>query len=810
MADLATAYVQIVPTAKGIKASLSKLMDQDAEEAGKQAGGAFGNGLKAVGQAGIVALTASTAAITAFGKSAVDAGMSFDASMSQVAATMGKTVDEVQELRDFALEMGSKTAFSASQAADALNYMALAGYDATTSMEMLPNVLNLAAAGGIDLASASDMVTDAQSALGLSLEETSAMVDQMAKASSKSNTSVAQLGEAFLTIGATARNLRGGTQELSTVLGVLADNGIKGAEGGTHLRNMILSLQNPTDVGAKALQDLGIAVYEADGNMRSMIDIIGDLQAGMADMDQETKDLNIGKLFNKTDLAAVNALLGTSSDRYSELGQAIEGAWYSNESLSKSLESAGFDIEDMKNKMGKLGIDAELFTYALDSCGGDAEMFADLLWEISDSGVKFEDITTAMGGDLDALGIAFSGVSGAAQTMADTQLDNLAGDITLFKSAMEGAQITVSDMLTPAIRDFVQFASAGIGEVTTALQEDGLEGAMAAAGEWISGLTEKIIGYMPMIVSSAISLVSAFGGGLIDNLPVILETGIQIITNLITGITEAIPELIPSAINAVITITNGLMDNLPMLIDAGLQLLDALANGIIDNIDLIIEAATTIIEKMLYAIATKLPEIVAGGIEIIVKLVAGLIGAIPKLIEAAGRIIGSVIAGFMSVDWMEIGSNMIAGIIDGIKGMASKLWESATGVVESAVSGIKDLLGIHSPSAVFRDEVGKMLDLGLAEGLEQNTDPITKAMEEIAGITEEPLTTKVISNYQWTPMEQRSENNHDGKYEMYEERLEELENRKETIIIPVYVGNREIRREVIDAEKLRDLRNGGH
>ena len=204
---------------------------KEAQGEAEKGGSGIGKALGTAGKVAGAALAATTTAAVAFGKSAVDAGMEFDTSMSQVAATMGYTVDQLSdsnseaaktfnELRDFAQEMGSTTAFSASQAADALNYMALAGYDADTSMQMLPTVLDLAAAGSIDLASASDMVTDAQSALGLSLDETSQMVDQMAMTASKSNTSVAQLGEAMLTIGATARGVAGGTTELSTVLGV--------------------------------------------------------------------------------------------------------------------------------------------------------------------------------------------------------------------------------------------------------------------------------------------------------------------------------------------------------------------------------------------------------------------------------------------------------------------------------------------------------------------------------------------------------------------------------------------------------------
>lgn len=383
----------------------------DAKKGGKGIGGALGTAAKI----GAGALAAAGAAAIGFAKSSVDAGMEFDKAMSQVAATMGYTVADINtegteanetfaKLNAFAKEMGRTTAFSASEAAEALNYMALAGYDADTSMEMLPTVLDLAAAGSMDLARASDMVTDAQSALGLTLPQTKKMVDQMAKASSKTNTSVEQLGEAILTIGATARDVKGGTTELATVLGVLADNGIKGSEGGTHLRNMILSLKNPTKDAALILKQLGISVYDSEGNMRSMIDIVGDLQTATAGMDQASRDAVINGLFNKTDLAAVNALLNTSQERFGELTEAIEGA------------------------------------------------------------------------------------DGAAKEMAGTQLDNLAGDVTLWKSALEGAKIAISDALAPTLRKFVQGATEGLSELTKAFTEGGLKGALDKVSEWI---TEK-------------------------------------------------------------------------------------------------------------------------------------------------------------------------------------------------------------------------------------------------------------------------------------------------------------------------------
>ena len=485
-------------------------------------GSKFGAGLKKAAGVAAGAVTAATGAVVAFTGKSVQAGMDFDSAMSQVAATMGVTTDEIGNLRDFAQEMGSTTAFSATEAAEALNYMALAGYDADTSMSMLPTVLDLAAAGGIDLAEASDMVTDASSALGLSIEDTTVMVDQMAAASSASNTSVAQLGQAFLTVGATARNMAGGTNELATILGVLADNGIKGAEGGTHLRNIILALQNAADDDGiinfnNGLEDVAVSLYDDEGNMRSLIDVITEMQGGMEGMTQASKDAIISGMFNKADLASVNALLGTSSERFVELS-------------------------------GKIG---------------DAE--------------------------------------GAAQAMANTQLDNLAGDITLFKSALEGAQIAISDSVTPELRDFVQFGTDGISRLTMAFQEGGLAGAMGELGDIISEGARMILDHAPDMIDAGMQLLEALGQGFMDNIGLIADTGAKIL----------------------VKITDSLANNA-----------DEIGPGIVTVIHTLVSTFTK------PEVAKPLLE---GGIKIIVGLITGLAEATPELVGMIPEIIANLI-----------------------------------------------------------------------------------------------------------------------------------------------------------------------
>lgn len=614
--------------------SVKKLGDEESKATKKTS--TFVDTLKGMlsAQALIAVFEKVTNAIVGFAKSSIEAGMNFDKSMSQVAATMGTTVDEIQDLRDFAQEMGRKTAFSATQAADALNYMALAGYDADTSMSMLPNVLNLAAAGSMDLAAASDMITDSQSALGLTLDETSQLVDKMAKASSKSNTSVSQLGEAILTVGGTAKNLAGGTTELSAALGILADNGTKGAEGGTKLRNIILSLGAPTDTAAKALNKLGVTAYDADGNMRPLQDTFSDLNKAMENMTTAEKTDIINTVFNKTDIKDVNALLATSADRWDELSSAIDDS------------------------------------------------------------------------------------TGAAQSMANTQLDNLAGDITLFQSALEGAQIAISDGLSPTLRQFVQFGSDGLSRLTESFKEDGLAGAMDTFGEILSEGIDKISAWLPKAVSIGTDLLLTIIDGLVSALPSLGTAAIEIITNLANGLAAAAPDLIPAAVEAVLGFAMALIepDNISALIDSAIALIMGLADGIINALPILIDAAPDIIEALIEALIENAPKIIIASAELMLKLGEGIIDMIPELVMILPEVINAIYTAFKETDWKELGNY----VMDGLKnGIGAKIVE-ITAKIRELGNAIKqkfcDFFGIHSPSTLMAELGGYIVD-GLVNGI---------------------------------------------------------------------------------------------
>lgn len=630
----------------------------------------FGSGLKSafstIASVGATALTAATTAVVAFGKSAVDAGSQFDSSMSQVAATMGVTVDEIGNLRDFAMDMGAKTAFSATQAADALNYMALAGYDADEAMQALPNVLNLAAAGGIELAYASDMVTDAQSALGLSMEESAELVDKMAMASSKSNTSVAQLGEAILTVGGTAKTLAGGTTELSTALGILADNGVKGAEGGTALRNVILSLSAPTDTAAQAMKNLGLEVFDSEGNMRSLNDIFGDLNGTLSTMTQGEQTQVLNEIFNKVDLKSVNALLANTGDRFNELSGYIDNA------------------------------------------------------------------------------------AGAAEKMANTQLDNLNGDVTLFKSALEGAQILVSDKLTPSLREFVQLGTEGLTRVSDAFKEGGLSGAMEAFGDVLSDALNMMISMLPQMVDAGAQLLGAVGQGIISNLPTIMDAAIQvatmfagyiieaapnvisaatqIITSLLDGLTAAIPQLLPAAIQAVDQIATGIIENAPSLLDSAIQLIVTLGDGIISALPELAERIPEIITTIVDTLTESFPEVLAAGVELLGALVDAIPTVVTNLLGALPNLITSITS-FLTTNVpvvVQAAITLLNGIVEAIPQVVSSLVAALPEIVTAIVNYLTENYPVVLDGAI-------QLFLAIVQAIPQIVVELVGALPEIIG-----------------------------------------------------------------------------
>lgn len=725
-----------------------------------------------------------TAGVTALGTAAVSTAANFESSMSQVQATMGITkdamstvngesVNTMDTLSALAKKMGSETAFSASECAEALNYLALAGYDTQQMCDTLPTVLNLAAAGGIDLAAASDMVTDAMSALGMGVDEAGTMVDQMAKTASTTNTSVAQLGEGILTIGATAKTVKGGTAELNTALGILANNGIKGAEGGTHLRNVILSLQNPTDKAAACMEQLGLDVYDSEGNMRSLNDILGDLNTSMDGMTAAEKSNIIGQIFNKTDLSSVNALLANTGSTWDDLQQSIiDSGGAAQQMADTQLDNLQGQITILKSALEGLAISfGELLLPAIKMIVGWVQKFVDWLNGMDEGTKKVVTTIALLAAALGPVLIVIGKVVSAVGTIM-TIVPKVAGVINTVKTAFAALNTTMLAnpifLIIAAItalvaafiylwntnEDFRQFwinLWENVKEVAIAVWE-AIKNFFAAAWEAISSTAQAVW-----------NGIKDFFSGLWEGIKTIFSTVVEVIKTIITTYFNIYKTIITTVLNAIktvfTTVWNGIKTVVMTVVTAIQTFITTAWNAIKNTVTTVLNAIKTVITTVWNAIKSAVTAVVNGIKSTISSVwnsiksvVSGVVNSIKSIVTTVfnniwsgikgtmGKIVSSIKEGFnqaisfitsLPSKALQWGKDMIMGIVNGIKSCIGAVGDA----VSSVANKIKSFLHFSVPDeGPLTDYESWMPDFmkGLAKGIEDSKSMVAKAVNGVA------------------------------------------------------------------------------
>lgn len=629
-------------------------------------------------------------------KSSVSVGMNFDASMSQVAATMGTTVDQIDNLTKVAKEMGSTTKFTATQAADALNYLALAGYDADKAAEVLPSVLNLAAAGGMDLAYASDLVTDAMASLNIEANKQNVddFGNKLAMAASKANANVSQLGEAILTVGGTAANLKGGTTELTTALGLLANVGIKGAEGGTHLRNIILSLQSPTDEAAKKMQKLGLQVYDSQGKMRGLNDILSDLNSAMNGMTQGQKDSIINQLFNKTDLAAVNGLLAAQGEQWGTLAAQIDNA---DGAMGQMAET------QIDNLQGAMTIMSSAFE------GMQLAVYDELEPTLTEA-VKWgtdclTQLTTALS-------------EGGPEAMLAA-----AGEI-------------ISDLAAGIAEQLPGLMTTGVEIITQLAQNltDTMPAMLDTGAEVLAALAQGIINATPALLTSATEIIAEFMLYLGDHADEIMDTGMQLLESLVIGITDNLPQLITAAAALIAKWAAALIAHLPDILKCGAAMLTTLVDGIVCSLENLAEAALACVAKLVGVWDGSMDEWGHIGENIVSGLLNGIKGAWNSLTKWVSDGINGLVSGVKgrlgihspSKVFDEIGVQVCNGLAQGLDRGNKKVKDAAKTVVASVTDSATTLTnGVAKTVETVTER--------MANGATQQKQTITETSRQMVG-----------------------------------------------------------------------------
>lgn len=1010
----------------------------EAEGKASNFGSSLKNGLATAAKAGAAAITAASTAVVGFGLASLKTGMEFDSSMSQIAATLGITTDDIKNnvngagdtfdaLRKKAQEMGAATNFSASQAADGLNILAMSGFSATDSIEMVEDVLHLAAAGSMDMASAAGYVAGALKGFGGSAEDAGYYADLMAKGATLANTSVSQLGDAMSSGAAGAAAYGQSADSMTLALLRLAEQGDVGAAAGTALSAAMKNLYTPTDQAKKAMTALGVSAYTADGKARDFNDVVNDLSKSMEGMTAEEQANYKSTIFGIQGLDAYNKMTVTGIDKQKQWADALAHASDGIGETAKQYEtmtdnmqgdldilSSAFDglkiavsdtLMDSAREFVQFGSDA-LSQLTAGFQNGGIEGAMEVLGGLISDGLglimsKVPDVVSAgmqlltafisgiadssdiiVQSALDAVGVLADALVANPNTIIDaafqiinalvtwigeyspylietageliaslavalTSPDNITallenaailvrylaeGIISAIPHLTEGASQIVQNFieilteslpmlleqgafllkeLTQGILDSMPFLVSAVEEILSAftgfISENLpaiLDTGMTLLSEFMAGIIEALpqisgavqqvldafTGFitenLPLIIDMGISLIKSLSEGIIENLPavidavleiingiadfvtenlpLILELGIELITSLIDGLMDMLPTLIDSALDILMAVLDFITDNLPMVIEMGMTLLSSLAQGVldnmpeiisaitdvifalagwvidnlpmiiqlgidlifslaqglldnipavisaitqviesllgwvVDNLPMIIEMGITVIQNLAHGLLDNIPAIISAiseiilslvgwitdnlsmiidsGIELIMSLVEGLIGALPELIPAALEIIMAIVSGlldnipqlitaaielmiqlaiglvqaipqivaripeiitgivdaFINFDWAGLGGQIIEGIKNGILNIGSRLWEGVKSVGQGLLNGFKNLFGIASPSKVMRDKVGKMLGLGLAEGIKRSSDEAVKSAEKMA------------------------------------------------------------------------------
>lgn len=533
--------------------------------------------------------TVGVAAIAATG-AVVKVGSDFEAQMSTVASIAQTGDKELQQLTDKAKEMGEKTQFSATESGKAFEYMAMAGWKTKDMLNGVEGIMNLAAASGEDLATTSDIVTDAMTAFGLKAKEAGHFSDVLAKTASNSNTNVGLMGETFKYVAPVAGSLGYSIEDTATYIGLMANSGIKASNAGTALRGILSRLASPTDDVKVAMKKLGISLTDSKGNMKTLDEVMQDLRDSFSHLTKEEKAQMASTIAGKNAMSGMLAIVNASEKDYKKLSSAINSA------------------------------------------------------------------------------------DGAAKEMAETRLDNLKGDVTLLKSALEGLGINIYEEANTPLRTVTQTATEMVDALNDAIKNGGIENLANVVGEQLGSVSAKALDKMPDMANVAIKIVgsfcTSFSKSLRSNIPGLIRNLGKVVVELMRDIFGE------KAARTVQKFFDTIADNADRVMSAFDKILAKTTDSLGDFIALLLQIATAVIPPLVSAL-----DFLADNFEVVIGLIGGVATGLVafNILNTVIGLIGSTAAAFgvlnvtMLANPIILFVSAIAGLIAGLAAMNSAI-----------------------------------------------------------------------------------------------------------------------------------------
>lgn len=552
---------------------------KDAEGNASSSTSKIGGAFKAVGKVAKTAMVAGSAAAVAFTKTSIDAGMNFDTAMSQVAATMGTTVDKIGNVKAKAEEMGRTTKYTATEAAEGMNILAQAGLSADEQISGIGTVLNLASAGAMSLEESASYTAGAVKGFGDSMSNASYYADLMAKGATLANTDVRGLGEAFSGSAATAKNYGQAADSVTLSLLRLAEQNVTGSEASTALNRAMADLYTPTDDASKALDQLGVSAYKSNDEAKDFNDLVDELNGSLQGMTAEQKNNALATIFTTQGLQAFNKMTASSDATVQKFWKGIQ------DSSGSAAQQAATQLDNLQGDITLLSSATEGLQLAFyntfsgtirgaikgitSEVSGLAEAMesggiSGALSKLAQDAINFSGQLpglTKIGGDLiNGLISSVTQNSGSITTAVSQLLNNLASTIStglnVFTSVGVNLLTTIANGMTQGIPTFLGQALPMLTQFTESLRSNA--GKLINAGlTLIQNIAQGLINSIPVLIAYVPTIITNLAGIINDNAPKILATGVTIITNLAIGLVRAIPLLIanlPKIITAIVSV----------------------------------------------------------------------------------------------------------------------------------------------------------------------------------------------------------------------------------------------------------------
>ncbi len=645
---------------------------------------------KKVSDVGMTLTRTVTAPIVGLGAAAIKTAADFDSAMSKVAAISGATGSDFDALRDKAREMGSKTKFSATEAAQAMNYMAMAGWKTSDMLSGIDGIMNLAAASGEDLATTSDIVTDALTAFGLTAADSGHFADILAAASSNANTNVSMMGETFKYAAPIAGALGFTAEDTALAIGLMANAGIKSSQAGTALRTIMNNLAGEVTVSGRAFGDMTIATVNQDGSMRSLNEIMTDLRGAFSQMTESERAMNAENLVGKHALSGFLAIMNAAPSDVKKLSDSIDNCDGSSKKMAETMQD---------NLSGQLTI---------------------LLSQLQELAISFADVVMPVLRKLvDHLQSIVDWLNGF-----DSETKEAIISIGMFAAALGPVLIFIGKVITAigTILSIVPKIASAIGGVT-----EGASALWAALAAHPIGL---IIAAIAALVAAFVALwnyCDSFKQFWIDLWDALMELMVQNATNTAMGLI-AVWEWLKEGTSAV---WNAICDGIGVAWSFISELVSSAATAVSDFVSSAWEGIRSITESVWNSICDFFSSIW----DLITNIVSNAASAVQSFIQGAWDYIKNLtssvwnaITSFLQSAWNNI-TSLITGALDTVQSLIETAWNTVTEITENLWNHICDFLSSVGESikeivsslwdyltditSSFHDAISSLIDEGL-------------------------------------------------------------------------------------------------